>query len=199
MRRSAGGLPLLAAICLLAAGCTAPREINNGVLDSAALARIETWELRGRVALNAKGRGLQANVKWRQDGAQAQLELSGPWGVGAERVRIDGQDISLRTDDGWLPLCAPGVVENELELLCSGAPAHSLRFWLRGLPDPAAPFLESSPGQGAAREFQQAGWRITVNALSESGDLTVPRRLLIAGPDATMKVAITDWDLPPAR
>ena len=194
-----GGLSILAAFCVLLAGCTAQQELTNGMLDSDALAAMETWELRGRVALNAKGRGLNANVKWRQDGAQTQLELSGPWGVGAERVRIDGEEVSLRTDNGWMPLCAPGVAENELDLLCSGAPAHSLRYWLRGLPDPAAQFLESSSGQGAAREFQQAGWLIAVTGITESGNLIVPRRLHISGPDATMKVAITDWHLPPPR
>ena len=196
---AAGGLPILAALCVLLAGCTASREVTDGELDTAALAAFESWELRGRVALNSKGRGLQASVTWRQDGPEAQLELRGPWGVGAERVRIVGEEVSLWTDDGWIPLCAPGGEANDLELLCSGAPAHSLRYWLRGLPDPAVPFLESGPGAGAAREFQQADWLIAVNALARSGDLIVPRRLHISGPEATMKVAITDWDLPPSR
>ena len=194
-----GGLPFLAALCVLLAGCTASREVTDGELDTAALAAFESWELRGRVALNSRGRGMQANVTWRQDGPEAQLELRGPWGVGAERLRIVGEEVSLWTDDGWIPLCAPGGEANDLKLLCSGAPVHSLRFWLRGLTDPAVPFLESGPGEGAAREFQQAGWLIAVNGLTESGDLIVPRRLLIAGPEATMKVAITDWDLPPSR
>ena len=193
---AAGGLPLLAALCVLLTGCTAFREVTDGVLDTAALAAFDRWELRGRVALNARGRGLQAKVIWRQDGPEAQLELSGPWGVGAERVRIVGAEVSLWTDSGWLPLCAPGGETNELELLCSGAPAHSLRYWLRGLTDPASPFLESGPGEGVAREFQQADWLIAVNALARSGDLAVPRRLLISGPGATMKVAITRWELP---
>ena len=196
-----GGLPLLAACCVLLAGCYgAAREVTDGELDTAALAAFESWELRGRVALNSRGRGLQANVTVAPGRSRrAQLELSGPWGVGAERVRIDGEEVSLLTDNGWMPLCAPGVAENELDLLCSGAPAHSLRYWLRGLPDPAAQFLESNPGQGAAREFQQAGWLIAVTGITESGNLIVPRRLHISGPDATMKVAITDWHLPPPR
>ena len=196
---AAGGLSLMAALCVLLAGCTASREVTDGVLDTAALAAFESWELRGRVALNAKGRGLQANVTWRQDGPEAQLELRGPWGVGAERVRIVGEEVSLWTDAGWIPLCAPGGGAKELELLCSGAPAHSLRYWLRGLPDPASAFLDSGPGEGAAREFQQADWLIAVTGLARSDDLIVPRRLHISGPDATMKVAITDWDLPPSR
>lgn len=196
--QAAGGLRFLAALCVLAAGCAGPGNVSRGVFDAAALAAVDFWELRGRVALDSDGRGLQANVRWRQQDGQAQLTLSGPWGAGTRRLRIDGQDVALRSGGEWVRLCDPGVAVGELELLCSGAPAQNLRFWLRGLPAPGSPFLESYPGRGAAREFQQTGWRVTVNALSESGGLMVPGKLRISGPGATMKVAITDWQLSPS-
>ena len=151
------------------------------------------------MALNREGRGAQANVLWRQEGSLARLELSGPWGVGAERVRIEGGDVNLFSEGDWVSMCAPGMQIDELEMLCDSAPLKSLPYWLRGLPDPGSPFTEYSSGQGAVREFRQDGWRIEVNALSRSGDLAVPRRLNISGPGASMRVAITNWELPPAR
>lgn len=199
MRPAAAVPGVVVAALLLLTGCTAAGNRSAAVLDAAALAELESWELRGRVALNREGRGAQANVLWRQEGALARLELSGPWGVGAERVRIEGGDVNLFSEGDWVSMCAPGMRIEELEMLCDSAPLQSLPYWLRGLPDPASPFTEYSSGQGAAREFRQDGWRIEVNALARSGGLAVPRRLNISGPGASMRVAITNWELPPAR
>lgn len=199
MRQRAAFTGVLVAVAWLLAGCTATGNRVPAVLDAAALAELESWSLRGRVALNREGRGAQANVLWRQEGPLAQLELSGPWGVGAERVRIEGGDVNLFSEGDWVSMCAPGMQIDELEMLCDGAPLESLPYWLRGLPDPDSPFTEYSSGQGAAREFSQDGWRIEVNALARAGDLAVPRRLNISGPGASMRVAITNWELPPAR
>lgn len=196
MTRSSAGLCFLGAAALLLAACTPAANRPPAVLDAARLAGIENWEFRGRVALNAQGKGAQANVEWLQAGPLAQLELSGPWGVGAERVRIEGEDVSRLSEGEWVPMCVPGLSVDELQLLCESAPLRSLPFWLRGLPDPAHPHVEYNSGQGAAREFQQQGWRIEVSAVARSGDLGVPRRLRITGPGAAMKVAITRWELP---
>lgn len=199
MRRAAAVAVHFVAALLLVTGCTVAGNRAPAVLDAAALAELESWGLRGRVALNREGRGAQANVLWRQQGALAQLELSGPWGVGAERVRIEGGDVNLLSEGNWVSMCAPGMQIDELEMLCESAPLTSLPYWLRGLPDPGSPFTEYSSGQGAAREFRQDGWQIEVNSLARSGDLSVPRRLNISGPGASMKVAITNWELPPVR
>lgn len=199
MKRAAAVPGVLVAVLLLLAGCTVAGNRAPDVLDAAALAELESWGLRGRVALNREGRGAQANVLWRQEGPLSRLELSGPWGVGAERVRIESGDVDLFSEGDWVSMCAPGMRIDELEMLCDSAPLQSLPYWLRGLPDPGSPFTEYSSGQGAAREFTQDGWRIEVNALARSGDLAVPRRLDISGPGASMKVAITNWELPPAR
>ena len=199
MRRPVAFTGFLLAVAWLLAGCTAPGNLSPAVLDAAALAELESWGLRGRVALNREGRGAQANVLWRQEGSLARLELSGPWGVGAERVRIEGGDVNLFSEGDWVSMCAPGMQIDELEMLCDSAPLKSLPYWLRGLPDPGSPFTEYSSGQGSAREFRQDGWRIEVSALSRAGELAVPRRLNISGPGASMRVAITNWELPPVR
>ncbi len=198
MKRARGRLCLLAMACVVIAACTPAREMSHGTLDVAALAALNAWESRGRVAFNAGGRAVQANFLWRQDGLRSQLELSGPWGVGAERVLIEGADILLWSDGAWIPMCASGAAADELELLCADAPLSSLPFWLRGLPDPRSPHSETRSSENAAREFRQEGWRIEVNALTLARDLTVPRRVYISSPRATLKVAITDWDLPTA-
>ena len=192
----ASALPgALAAACIFVAGCTPERELGRGALDSAALAALDAWEWRGRVAVNAEGRGAQARVLWRQQGAKARLELSGPWGMGTRRVVIDGADALLWSEGLWAPLCASGSGDDELALLCDSAPLTSLPFWLRGLPDPASAYTESPYPQGV-REFRQDGWLIEVNALDRVGGLTVPRRVVVSGPGATLKVAITRWSLP---
>ena len=199
MRQTAALTGFLAVVAWLLAGCTIAGNRVPTVLDAAALTELESWGLRGRVALNREGRGAQASVLWRQDGPLAQLELSGPWGVGTERVRIEDGDVNLLSEGDWVSMCTPGMQIDELEMLCHSAPLKSLPYWLRGLPDPDSPFTEYSSGQGAARAFRQDGWRVEVNALARSGDLAVPRRLNISGPGASMRVAITNWELSPAR
>lgn len=199
MRRLPANGVLLAAAVWVLAGCTVTGARSPAILDAAALAALESWELRGRVALSQGGSGAQARVRWRQEGALARLELSGPWGVGAEQVRIEGEEVTLFSEGGWVSMCAPEMRIDELAMLCEGAPLKSLNYWLRGLPDPDSPFAEQRPGSGAFREFHQDGWRIEVSALARSGELTVPRRIHVSGPDATLKMAITNWEITPAR
>ena len=196
MKRARPVICALAAAGIVIAGCTPAGEMSRGPLDVAALTALEAWETRGRVALNAEGRGVQASFLWRQEGPTARLELSGPWGVGAERILIDGPEAQLWSDGAWIPMCAAGAAPDELELLCGSAPLNSLPYWLRGLPDPADPYTENGSPQNGVREFLQEGWRIEVNALTRARELNVPRRVQISGPGATLKVAITDWDLP---
>ena len=195
MTRAGPRVCAFAAACVAVAACTPAREAARGPLDVAALAALEAWESRGRVAINAGGRGVQANFLWRQDGPRARVRLSGPWGVGAEEVLIEGPDAMLWIDGAWVPMCASQAAPDEISLLCAGAPLHSLPFWLRGLPDPARSHQEKRSPENGAREFFQAGWRVEVNALARTGPLTVPRRIFISGPGATLRVAITDWAL----
>jgi len=195
MTRTCGRLCALAVAGIAMAACTPAREVGRGPLDVAALTALDAWESRGRVAINADGRGVQANFLWRQDGPKARVRLSGPWGVGAEEVLIEGPDAMLWSDGAWVPMCASEAAPDEMSLLCTGAPLNSLPFWLRGLPDPGRPHQENRSPENGVREFLQAGWRVEVNALARAGRLTVPRRVFISGPGATLRVAITDWAL----
>jgi len=195
MTRTCGRLCVFAAACVVIAACAPAHELSRGTLDVAALAALDAWESRGRVAINAEGRGVQANFLWRQDGPKARVRLSGPWGVGAEEVLIEGPDAMLWSDGAWVPMCASEAAPDEMSLLCAGAPLNSLPFWLRGLPDPGRSHKENRSPENGAREFLQAGWRVEVNALARAGRLTVPRRVFISGPGATLRVAITDWAL----
>ncbi|WP_446831277.1 lipoprotein insertase outer membrane protein LolB [Candidatus Foliamicus sp.] len=198
MNAFGGAFRLLAMVCIvILVGCTVGQEVSRGTLDRAALGALDAWESRGRVALNSGGRGVQANFTWRQDGPATRLELSGPWGMGTERLLIDRDDVLLWSDGDWIPMCGSSTVAAELELLCGSAPLNSLPFWLRGLPDPVHPHEEMGSRSNGGSGFLQQGWRIEVDALTQARDLMVPRRVFISGADASLKVAITGWDLPP--
>ena len=75
---------------LLLEGCalqpTAPGSAIDWPQRGAGLAELHAWEARGRIAVKTADDGSQGNMHWIQAGADSQIALRGPFGVGAYQI-----------------------------------------------------------------------------------------------------------------
>ena len=193
-RRLAG----LAAVAALAA-CTAPREPSPPAADparAAALAALREWSAQGRLAVRTDGGGGSGDLDWRQRGDEAVIRVSGPLGAGALEIRWMQDELSVTSRDGTYTQSWRDPAEAERALagrLGWSFPAGSVRWWLLGVPDPAAPADWRRGPDGRAAGFLQGGWSVSYERWAEVQGLVLPVRLVVEGPAARLRVLIDHW------
>ena len=191
----AASLPLL-----LLAGCATAPTTQPGVWQErdAQLLAQSSWDLRGRIGYEYAGDGGQARLQWEQLNDTSLIRLSGPFGAGAytltwEPARVTVADAGGERSMEYLgPDAAEQFLEEQLGWLF---PAGSLRFWLRGLADPAAPREASFADSGVLQELTQLGWEITYDRYSDSSGILLPRRIEVANAQVKLRIAVSNWHL----
>ena len=162
----------------------------------AQLQALEHWTLDGRVAVAANGEGFSGGLTWTQAGPRAEVELRGPVGGRALAIRVDGDEFSVtdaqgETFDGEQ---AKALVADRVG---SALPIAELRYWLVGTPAPGAAFEETLGADARLATLDQAGWHIRYDRYRSAGEYALPARLDITQGALRLRVAVSDWRVPP--
>jgi len=190
-----------AAILLLVGGCATgprPQPIEGESARRDALQALASWTLRGRVAVAAGSDGFSGGLQWQQRGPNAEVSLYGPLGGEALRIKVDGADYVVETPDG-----ASYVGESAERLLAErvGAgralPVQDMRYWLIGVPAPGKPHEETLGTDQRLSSLTQSGWLIRYGSFETAGAHALPQRLEMTTQGLRLRVAVTDWQLPP--
>jgi outer membrane lipoprotein LolB len=183
----------LAAIALALAltGCAHMPAGDDGLDAAARRDRLESmtaWEMRGRLAVDAAGKGYQARFRWRQDNDRLMLSVSGPLGAGG--VEIDGTDRALTVrarGESW-QLTDP---ETQLsDLLGWWMPVTSLKDWLLGLPDAAHVAEPVFDAKGRLAALEQRLWRLDYPEYQLAGSVAVPRTIEMAHDALSLRLTV---------
>jgi outer membrane lipoprotein LolB len=192
-------LILLVACAAVLAGCAALRSKVPPPPAAAAswderrtdLEQATRWDLDGRAAVALGQQGWQASLNWRQTGADSELHLAGPLGIGALMIKVTPAGLSL---NGAPP--SDAVVAQLQDRLGFELPLDNLRYWLLGIPDPNTPFELTRNAQDRAARLAQAGWNIEYDDyMAGDGDL-LPKRLVLTRAGARVRIAVDRWEAP---
>jgi outer membrane lipoprotein LolB len=159
----------------------------------AALAILDNYALTGRVAVAANGQGFSANLRYRQQQQRADLALDGPMGIGGMRMEFDERELRVTNSRGETLDGAAARAEIESRLGFD-LPLAELRWWLLGLPAPGLPAERHEAGIGGAiTDFQQNGWRVSINSRAPGLGFSLPERLTAEKEGARMKLLVENW------
>jgi outer membrane lipoprotein LolB len=192
-------LILLVACAAVLAGCAALRPQGPSLPAAAAswderrkdLEQATRWDLDGRAAAALGQQGWQASLNWRQTGADSELHLAGPLGIGALMIKVTPAGLAL---NGAPP--SDAVVAQLQDRLGFELPLDNLRYWLLGIPDPNTPFELTRNAQDRAARLSQAGWNIEYDDyMPGDGDL-LPKRLVLTRAEARVRIAVDRWEAP---
>ncbi len=181
---------VLGVVLVALAGCAIHPERDEGVTMVAPDAAAR-WVLDGRIGVQGGPQAIQASLIWEHDARQERLRLSGPLSQGLVSVVAQGDVLLINEGEG-----AQTVYRNPdqalRERLGVPVPLVSLKYWVLGIPDPAA---ESKPMGGKAIHFgfEQAGWRVTPSEPKEVGAWRLPGRLVVEGHGVKLKIVIDEW------
>lgn len=154
---------------------------------------LEHYALKGRVAVAAGDQGFNARLRWTQDGARSQVALEGPFGAGGVQVTSDGHDLDVMTADGR-EMHSDAARSELTSRLGFEPPLASLRYWILGVPDPAAPASETlDPAHQRLSALEQDGWRIDYADYTAVRGQWLPARLTLQRATVRVKLLVDDW------
>ena len=187
-------------LALLASGCaTLPPAASPDDWPErrAALQALDRWILNGRIAVAAGDNGFSGGFDWSQQGANADIEISGPMGGTVMDIRVEGDHSvvsvsgSSYTDDD-----AREFIEQHFGPGQS-LPLEGMRFWLVGAPAPGAPHEESLGVDRRLASLSQAGWQVRYDRYESVGALALPTRMEMTTEGLRLRFVVSDWRLPP--
>jgi outer membrane lipoprotein LolB len=203
MRNNTRALPaglVLAGLAsaLLLAGCqtvpVAPAPAVAWTVRRPGLQHLERFGLNGRVAVAVAKQGFNAGLRWNQSGATTRLALTGPLGAGGVEVTATGADLSVVTSSGRRLDAAAAHTELE-DRLGFEPPIASLRYWVLGVPDPAAPASVQLDSQQRLMRLTQEGWQIDYAAYMPVGAEWLPRLLTLQRAGVRVRMVVDGWQL----
>jgi outer membrane lipoprotein LolB len=199
-RAGAGLVAAVAALCLAACATLPPPAPITTPVDwpqrRAQLQRNGDFTLKGRLAVAAGEEGFSAGLRWQQRDAAGLIELDGPFGVGGLRLQLRGEALELTTSRG--ERLDGDAARDELERRLGFAlPLESLRYWVRGVPDPASAADERLDAQAPRLAgLAQAGWTIDYPAyVDDPARGALPRRLSAVREGTRLRLVIEAWTL----
>ena len=162
------------------------------------------FALKGRVAVAAGKDGFNASLRWIQDGTRSNVSLEGPLGAGAVQISSDGQDLSIVTAHGDR-LDSDAARAELAARLGFDPPLSSLRYWVRGVPDPSTPSKELvDPQQQHLQSLQQDGWQIDYNsympatggsnASGAGASVWLPSRMTVQRAGVRVRLLVDGWN-----
>lgn len=197
------GIALLALCALLGACATAPLRPSQANLppqlswaqrQALLLQDVDHFTLTGRLAASNGHQGVSAGLRWRQQGADAELSLTGPLGIGGARVLLAHGQLSITTGSGH-HLAGAAAGEQLTALLGFDPPLRSLRYWVLGVNDPLLSAAPSLDARHRLTQLQQDGWRIDYDEYFAVAGQWLPRRLTLSHDDLRLKLVINAWQL----
>jgi outer membrane lipoprotein LolB len=176
---------------LLVAGCAttpAPRSSQSA-------ATVTAWQLNGRVSLTRGEEGWHAGLYWQEQADTFYLRISGPLGQGGFQLNGDVRGVVLVDADGQT-FAARDVDALLVQVTGWQLPVRGLRYWIRGLPEPAAGTVHTTRDEaGQLRRLEQSGWTVNYQRYQLVDDILLPAKLQLLHDDVSVRIVIDQWEL----
>ena len=180
---------MLAAIALTAmSGCAHAPRVATPSSDAKDL---NDWQASGRIAVSGANAGGSGSFTWHQHGANTQVHLRGPIGIGSLQLTLTDSTMRIDTADGQM--FEADAAQSELTArLGAFVPARNLRYWLVGT---AAPGEHQWTNEGDTATLTQQGWRIDYQRFAVTGGARLPMKLIAVSGPAKVRILIDRWNL----
>jgi outer membrane lipoprotein LolB len=183
-------LAVLLAVMLLAGCATTPAPSG-----SQSAAAISAWQFNGRVSLTRGEEGWHAGLHWQEQAGSYYLRVSGPLGQGGFQLNGDARGVVLVDADGQT-FAARDADALLVQVTGWQLPVTGLRYWIRGLPEPAAGKARTTLDEaGRLSRLEQSGWTINYQRYQLVDGFSLPGKLQLSHQDIAVRIIIDQWQL----
>lgn len=189
-------------LVIFLSGCTAlspaPSSTTGSTLSwkarSAALTRIQSWDVRGAVSIQHEDKTDLASLDWHQKhNNYYQFILFGPLGFG--QVEIKGEPGTVTLQQSNKPLVSAKTPELLMQnQLGWHMPVSHLYYWARGLPAPGVPAKKTFDAAQRLVKLQQQGWEIEYLAYQPVNQIDLPQKMQLSTDQLKIRLVIKQWE-----
>lgn len=199
-------LSLLLMATLLVSGCahqgslTPPQDVLEHQRQVQA---ISDWQLTGKLGIRTAGDSGSANLKWVQQIANYQINLSGP--LGQKSMIITGTPGNVRLEQTGEPAQEAKTAEALIKKTAGWTlPVAQLAYWVRGVPAPKLRISHLQQNEsGLIAQLIQGDWNISYSNYRDQTFngviLPLPGKITAEYKDVRLVLVIRDWRLGAAQ
>ena len=192
-------------LCLLAtlAACsslppqaptTTPASLSLHQQHLASLGRIQRFELKGRLGVQAEGKGYSASLIWQHNAEQDDIRIYSPLGGQLARIQKTAEGISLEDAQGQVSVGKDAESLTQT-LLGWRLPLSGLADWVLGRPVTAAMASLTWNEAGHTLSLNEADWVIDYQQYQASPATFLPHKLSLKNARVQLKLIVEKWTL----
>jgi outer membrane lipoprotein LolB len=192
-------------LCLLAilAACsnlptqaptTTPASLSLHQQHLASLSRIQRFELKGRLGVQADGKGYSASILWQHDTEQDDIRIYSP--LGGQLARIQKTADGIRLEDAQGQVSVGKDAESLTQALLGWRlPLTGLADWALGRPANSAMASLTWDEAGHTLSLNEADWDIAYQHYQANPEAFLPHKLTLINTRVQLKLIVEKWTL----
>jgi outer membrane lipoprotein LolB len=190
------------AVLLALSGCaglqTAPQqsasspEVHQQHLAS--LADIHSFDIQGRIGVQAEGKGFSGATRWHHAGEHDTIGLFSPLGGQVANIEKSASRVILTDGDGKTYQASDAETLTQ-QTMGWTLPMRGLPDWALGRPTSAPVDLAIWDAQGKLLRLKQSGWDIQYQAYMAADGHQLPSRITMSSPKLNLKLLVERWQL----
>jgi len=192
-------------LCLLAslAACSSlptqtpiatPASLSLHQQHLASLSRIQQFELKGRIGVQADGKGYSASLLWQHNADQDDIRIYSP--LGGQLARIQKTADSIRLEDAQGQVSVGKDAESLTQTLLGWRlPLSGLADWALGRPANSAMASLTWDEAGHTLSLNEADWAIAYQQYQASPTAFLPHKLSLKNERVQLKLIVEKWTL----
>ncbi len=192
-------------LCLLAtlAACSSlppqapsatPASLSLHQQHLASLSRIQRFELKGRLGVQADGKGYSASLIWQHNAEQDDIRIYSPLGGQLARIQKTADGISLEDAQGQVTVGKDAESLTQT-LLGWRLPLSGLADWALGRPANSAMASLTWDEAGHTLSLNEADWAIDYQHYQASSTAFLPHKLNLKNARVQLKLIVEKWTL----
>jgi outer membrane lipoprotein LolB len=191
---------LLISGCVHQGSLTPPQDVLEHQRQVQA---IGDWQLTGKLGIRTTDDSGSASVKWAQQIASYQINLSGP--LGQKSMIITGTPDRVRLEQTGEPAQEAKTAEALIKKSAGWTlPVAQLAYWVRGVPAPKLRITHLLQNEtGLIAQLIQGGWSIHYSNYRDQTfngiNLPLPGKITAEYKDVRLVLVIRDWRLGTAQ
>jgi outer membrane lipoprotein LolB len=192
-------------LCLLAtmAACsslptqaptTTPASLSLHQQHLASLSRIQRFELKGRLGVQADGKGYSASLIWQHNAEHDDIRIYSP--LGGQLARIQKTADGIRLEDAQGQVSVGRDAESLTQTLLGWRlPLTGLADWALGRPANSAMASLTWDEAGHTLSLNEADWVIAYQQYQASPTAFLPHKLCLKNERVQLKLIVEKWTL----
>jgi outer membrane lipoprotein LolB len=160
----------------------------------ASLSRIQRFELKGRLGVQADGKGYSASLIWQHNAEHDDIRIYSP--LGGQLARIQKTADGIRLEDAQGQVSVGRDAESLTQTLLGWRlPLTGLADWALGRPANSAMASLTWDEAGHTLSLNEADWVIAYQQYQASPDTFLPHKLSLKNARVQLKLIVEKWTL----